>query len=319
MKKLFVLALALVLALSVFGCASQPAETPAEEPAAETPAETAEAPAQEEAQEEAPAELVTIKVGASITPHAEILNAVKDDLAAQGYNLEVVEFTDYVLPNTALEEGDLDANYFQHGPYLDDFNAQNGTHLVAVAAIHYEPFGIYAGKTTSLEELADGATVAIPNDGTNEARALLLLEAQGLIKLNEGVTFTATKLDIAENPKNLDIQEIEAAQLPRSLQDVDLAVINGNYAASYGVDPDSGIFYENIDLSDDKFTCLIACRTADLDNETYKRVAEVFCSEVTSKVVEEKFNGFFKLVWEEDTAEDAADTETEVTSETTEG
>lgn len=227
MKKLFVLALALVLALSVFGCASQPAETPAEEPAAETPAETAEAPAQEEAQEEAPAELVTIKVGASITPHAEILNAVKDDLAAQGYNLEVVEFTDYVLPNTALEEGDLDANYFQHGPYLDDFNAQNGTHLVAVAAIHYEPFGIYAGKTTSLEELADGATVAIPNDGTNEARALLLLEAQGLIKLNEGVTFTATKLDIAENPKNLDIQEIEAAQLPRSLQDVDLAVING--------------------------------------------------------------------------------------------
>ena len=223
MKKLFVLALALVLALSVFGCASQPAETPAEEPAAETPAETAEAPAQEEAQEEAPAELVTIKVGASI----------KDDLAAQGYNLEVVEFTDYVLPNTALEEGDLDANYFQHGPYLDDFNAQNGTHLVAVAAIHYEPFGIYAGKTTSLEELADGAT--IPNDGTNEARALLLLEAQGLIKLNEGVTFTATKLDIAENPKNLDIQEIEAAQLPRSLQDVDLAVINGNYALDAGL------------------------------------------------------------------------------------
>ena len=190
MKKLFVLALALVLALSVIGCASQPAETPAEEPAAETPAETAEAPAQEEAQEEAPAELVTIKVGASITPHAEILNAVKDDLAAQGYNLEVVEFTDYVLPNTALEEGDLDANYFQHGPYLDDFNAQNGTHLVAVAAIHYEPFGIYAGKTTSLEELADGATVAIPNDGTNEARALLLLEAQGLIKVTipEGYT-----------------------------------------------------------------------------------------------------------------------------------
>ena len=247
MKKLFVLALALVLALSVFGCASQPAETPAEEPAAETPAETAEAPAQEEAQEEAPAELVTIKVGASITPHAEILNAVKDDLAAQGYNLEVVEFTDYVLPNTALEEGDLDANYFQHGPYLDDFNAQNGTHLVAVAAIHYEPFGIYAGKTTSLEELADGATVAIPNDGTNEARALLLLEAQGLIKLNEGVTFTATKLDIAENPKNLDIQEIEAAQLPRSLQDVDLAVINGNYAIQAGLKVSDALAVEDKD------------------------------------------------------------------------
>ena len=184
---------------------------------------------------------------ATENPHAEVLELVKDDLAAQGYNLEVVEFTDYVLPNTALEEGDLDANYFQHGPYLDDFNAQNGTHLVAVAAIHYEPFGIYAGKTTSLEELADGATVAIPNDGTNEARALLLLEAQGLIKLNEGVTFTATKLDIAENPKNLDIQEIEAAQLPRSLQDVDLAVINGNYAIQAGLKVSDALAVEDKD------------------------------------------------------------------------
>ncbi len=292
MKKLFIIALALVLALSVIGCASQPAETPAEEPAAETPAETAEAPAQEEAQEEAPAELVTIKVGASITPHAEILNAVKDELAAQGYNLEVVEFTDYVLPNTALEQGDLDANYFQHGPYLDDFNAQNGTHLVAVAAIHYEPFGIYAGKTTSLEELADGATVAIPNDGTNEARALLLLEAQGLIKLNEGVTFTATKLDIAENPKNLDIQEIEAAQLPRSLQDVDLAVINGNYAIQAGLKVSDALAVEDKDsIAAETYANVLVVKEGNEDNEAVQALVEALHSDAIRDFITEEFDG----------------------------
>ncbi len=292
MKKLFVLALALVLALSVFGCASQPAETPAEEPAAETPAETAEAPAQEESQEEAPAELVTIKVGASITPHAEILNAVKDDLAAQGYNLEVVEFTDYVLPNTALEEGDLDANYFQHGPYLDDFNAQNGTHLVAVAAIHYEPFGIYAGKTTSLEELADGATVAIPNDGTNEARALLLLEAQGLIKLNEGVTFTATKLDIAENPKNLDIQEIEAAQLPRSLQDVDLAVINGNYAIQAGLKVSDALAVEDKDsIAAETYANVLVVKEGNEETDATKALIAALQSDTVREFIDATYAG----------------------------
>lgn len=292
MKKLFVLALALVLALSVFGCASQPAETPAEEPAVETPAETAEAPAQEEAQEEAPAELVTIKVGASITPHAEILNAVKDDLAAQGYNLEVVEFTDYVLPNTALEEGDLDANYFQHGPYLDDFNAQNGTHLVAVAAIHYEPFGIYAGKTTSLEELADGATVAIPNDGTNEARALLLLEAQGLIKLNEGVTFTATKLDIAENPKNLDIQEIEAAQLPRSLQDVDLAVINGNYAIQAGLKVSDALAVEDKDsIAAETYANVLVVKEGNEETDATKALIAALQSDTVREFIDATYAG----------------------------
>ena len=292
MKKLFIIALALVLALSVIGCASQPAETPAEEPAAETPAETAEAPAQEEAQEEAPAELVTIKVGASITPHAEILNAVKDDLAAQGYNLEVVEFTDYVLPNTALEEGDLDANYFQHGPYLDDFNAQNGTHLVAVAAIHYEPFGIYAGKTTSLEELADGATVAIPNDGTNEARALLLLEAQGLIKLNEGVTFTATKLDIAENPKNLDIQEIEAAQLPRSLQDVDLAVINGNYAIQAGLKVSDALAVEDKDsIAAETYANVLVVKEGNEETDATKALIAALQSETAREFIDATYEG----------------------------
>lgn len=292
MKKLFIIALALVLALSAIGCASEPAQAPAEEPAAETPAETAEAPAQEAAQEEAPAELVTIKVGASITPHAEILNAVKDELAAQGYNLEVVEFTDYVLPNTALEEGDLDANYFQHGPYLDDFNAQNGTHLVAVAAIHYEPFGIYAGKTTSLEELADGATVAIPNDGTNEARALLLLEAQGLIKLNEGVTFTATKLDIAENPKNLDIQEIEAAQLPRSLQDVDLAVINGNYAIQAGLKVSDALAVEDKDsIAAETYANVLVVKEGNEETDATKALIAALQSETAREFIDATYEG----------------------------
>lgn len=180
-------------------------------------------------------DLVVVKVGASPTPHGEILAAVKELMAEEGFDLQIVEFNDYVLPNLATESGEIDANYFQHITYLTDFNEKNNTHLVSAAEIHYEPFGLYPGKTSSLEELADGATIAIPNDGTNEARALLLLEAQGLIRLKEDVGVTATKLDIVENPKNLNIQEIEAAQLPRSLQDVDMAVINGNYALQNGL------------------------------------------------------------------------------------
>lgn len=180
-------------------------------------------------------ELVVVKVGASPTPHGEILAAVKELMAEEGFDLQIVEFNDYVLPNLATESGEIDANYFQHITYLMDFNEKNSTHLVSAAEIHYEPFGLYPGKTSTLEVLADGATIAIPNDGTNEARALLLLEAQGLIRLKEDVGVTATKLDIVENPKNLNIQEIEAAQLPRSLQDVDMAVINGNYALQNGL------------------------------------------------------------------------------------
>ena len=177
----------------------------------------------------------TIKVGACVTPHAEILEAIKDDLKEQGYDLEVVTYNDYVLPNTALESGELDANYFQHKPYLEDFNKENGTHIVGVAAVHFEPMAIYAGKTASLDDVKDGAIVAIPNDTTNEARALLLLEAQGLIKLKEGTGIQATVADIEENPHNLTIQELEAAQVAKSIQDVDFAVINGNYALGAGL------------------------------------------------------------------------------------
>lgn len=181
------------------------------------------------------AETTTIKVGASVTPHAEILEVAKPLLAEEGYTLEIVEFNDYVQPNLSVDAGELAANYFQHKPYMDDFNAENNTNLVSVAAIHYEPFGLYPGKTKTVAELADGATIAVPNDGTNEARALMLLQQEGLITLNEEAGFTATALDIAENPKNLKIQEIEAAQLARSLPDVDMAVINGNYALEAGL------------------------------------------------------------------------------------
>ncbi|WP_297980143.1 MetQ/NlpA family ABC transporter substrate-binding protein [uncultured Oscillibacter sp.] len=177
----------------------------------------------------------TIKVGATPAPHAAILEVAKEILAEQGYTLDIVEYDDYVTPNTSLEDGSLDANYFQHITYMNEFNAEHGTHMVSVANIHYEPFGLYAGKTAALTDLADGAQIAVPNDGTNEARALLLLEQEGLIKLKEGVGLSATKSDVAENPHDYEIIELAADQLPSRLQDVDMAVINGNYAIDAGL------------------------------------------------------------------------------------
>lgn len=219
-KKLLTLVLGLTLSLSLAACGQTKTETPAETPAESTPAET-----------------VTLNVAASATPHAEILNQVKDILAEQGIDLEVHEYDDYVVPNTAVEEGEEDANYFQHIPYLESFNKEHGTHLVSVAQIHYEPMGIYAGKCTSLENLPDGAVIAVPNDATNEGRALLLLETQGLIKLNPDAGLEATPNDISENPKNLTFQELEAAMLPKSIEEVDLSVINSNYALQAGFNP----------------------------------------------------------------------------------
>ena len=176
----------------------------------------------------------TVRVGASPAPHAEILQVAKEILAQADITLDIVEFTDYIQPNTATESGDIDANYFQHQDYLNTFNAENGTHLVSVAQIHYEPLGIYPGKTASFEELADGAQILVPNDTSNEARALQLLAAQGLIELAPDAGLTATQQDITANPKNLEIVEMEAAQLPRSLASADMAVINGNYATQAG-------------------------------------------------------------------------------------
>ena len=183
------------------------------------------------------AQPVKIRVAASPTPHAEILAVAAEILAQEGYELEIVEYDDYVQPNLVVDSGELDANYFQHSPYLESFNAENGTQIVSVGLIHYEPFGIYAGKTASLEELPDGAEIIIPNDGSNETRALLLLQQEGLIKLADGIdaSSNATVYDIADNPKNLVITEMDAAQLARSLPDVDLAVINGNFALAAGL------------------------------------------------------------------------------------
>ena len=177
----------------------------------------------------------TIVIAASPTPHAEILDIAKKELEKDGWKVEIKVFNDYVVPNTATEEGEVDANYFQHKPYMDTFNAENGTSLVSVAAIHYEPFGIYPGSKKALSELADGDQISIPNDGSNRARALLLLEAQGLIKLKAGVGMEATVLDIVENTKNLKIVEMEAAQLPNTRDSVAFAVINGNYALGAGL------------------------------------------------------------------------------------
>lgn len=236
--------------------------------------------------------LKKLVVGASPAPHAEILNAAKDVLASKGYELEIVEYTDYVLPNNALESGDLDANYFQHKPYLDSFNEQNGTHLVSAGAIHYEPFGIYAGKTTSLSDLPDKATVLVPNDVSNEARALLLLEGQGLIKLKEGAGLEATINDIADNPKHLDIVELEAAQIPRSLPDCDIAVINGNYAIGAGLKVSDALASEDPDsLAATTYGNIVAVRAEDENSDGTKALVEALKSPQVKQFIEDTYKG----------------------------
>ena len=232
MKKLISATLAATLALSLAACGSTASTT--ETASSEAASTESTAASSEAAESTSDLAGTTLKVAASPTPHAEILNVAKEVLAEQGIDLEVVEFSDYVQPNLVTESGEVDANYFQHTPYLDSFNEENGTHLVSVGAVHYEPFGIYPGKSDDLANIADGATIAVPNDTTNEARALQLLAAQGLITVRDGAGLTATVNDITDNPHNLQIKEIEAAQLPRTVQDVDFAVINGNYAMEAG-------------------------------------------------------------------------------------
>ena len=244
MKKLISAALAAVLALSLAACGQDTSSSAAADTTADASQgsqtasdETAGAftgDGFDESIDYASLDGTTIKVAASPTPHAEILAVAGDILAQAGIKLEVVEFTDYVQPNMVTESGEVDANYFQHQDYLNNFNEENGTHLVSVAESHYEPLGLYPGKTKSIDELADGAKISVPNDTSNEARALQLLAAQGLIELDPDAGLTATKNDITSNPKNLEIVEMEAAQLPRTLADVDMAVINGNYATQAG-------------------------------------------------------------------------------------
>ncbi len=231
-----------------------------------------------------------IKIGATVTPHSEILEKVKENLASSGYTLDIVIYNDYVLPNTALEDGELDANFFQHMPYLDDFNKENGTHIVSVAPIHFEPMGIYAGKTASIDEMTEGATVAVPNDTTNEARALLLLEANGLIKLKEGAGISATVLDIDHNPLGLNIEELEAAQVPKAIQDVDLAVVNGNYAIEAGLaDP---IAVEASDsLAADTYANIICVKEGNENTEKTKALVDAILQDNIRDFINSSYKG----------------------------
>jgi len=232
---------------------------------------------------------VKLVFGASPEPHAEILKFIEPQLKEQGVELEIKEFTDYVIPNTQLNEKQLDANFFQHKPYLDEQNEEKGMNLVSVGNVHTEPFGAYSKKITSIDQLADGATVAIPNDATNGGRALLLLEKQGLIKLNEGVGLTATVRDIAENPKNLEVKELEAAMLPRVLDEVDLALINTNYALQADLNPvEDALFIED---QDSPYANILVAREDNKDSEAIQKLLAALQSDEVKQFIEEEYKG----------------------------
>lgn len=233
----------------------------------------------------------TLTVGASPAPHAEILEQVKPLLTEQGITLEIVEFDDYVIPNTALNDGDLDANYFQHQPYLDSFNEGNGTELVSAGSIHYEPLGVYPGKTATIAELADGAQIAVPNDGSNEARALYLLEAQGLLTVDHEKGFTATAMDVTDNPHNFDIVELDADKIPAAVQDVDLAVVNGNYAIASGINETVLVTEDSEGDSAQTYANIVAVRKGDESRADIKALVEALKSETIKQFIEEKYQG----------------------------
>ncbi|WP_055534141.1 MetQ/NlpA family ABC transporter substrate-binding protein [Streptomyces graminilatus] len=230
-------------------------------------------------------------VAASPTPHAEILNFVKDELAKKaGLDLEVREFTDYVTPNTATEDGSVGANYFQNQPYLDDFNKKNGTHIVPVVTVHLEPLGLYSHKVKSADALKSGATVAVPNDSVNEARALKLLAANGIITLKDGVGNEATPADITKNPKNLKFKELEAAQTPRSLDDVDAAVINGNYALEADLSPAKDALVSE-SPKDNPYGNFLAVKKGHEKDPRVEKLAKLLASPEVRKFIEDKYDG----------------------------
>ena len=263
----------------------------------------------------------TIKVAASPTPHAEILEAAKSILADEGWDLEVTEFEDYVQPNLVVESGDFDANYFQHIPYLESFNEEKGTHLVDAGDIHYEPFGIYPGTKSSLDELEDGDTIAVPNDTTNEARALLLLQDNGVLTLKEGAGLTATVNDIESTAKDIKIQELEAAQVPRVLGEVAFAVINGNYAVEAGLSvADDAIAYEASDSEAAKtYVNIIAVKEGNENNEGIVALVDALKSDEIKDFINETYNGAVIPYEPSDDAEaateEAAEEATEAASE----
>lgn len=230
-------------------------------------------------------EPTVIRIGATPSPHAEVLELIKEDLAALGYTLEIVEFTEYPLPNPALAAGELEANYFQHIPYMEAYNAtaSEADQVIAAFPVHYEPYGLYAGKTKRLEDLSEGGVITVTNDPSNETRALMLLQSAGLITLpaDANANSSLTVLDIVENPKNLDIMEVEAATLPATLEDADLAVINGNFAIGAGLSPaEDAIFLEP---SESEFAQIYAnyvvINPEDADAEWVKALKQVLCSE----------------------------------------
>ncbi|MBY9078861.1 MetQ/NlpA family ABC transporter substrate-binding protein [Paenibacillus sp. HN-1] len=235
------------------------------------------------------AEPVTLVIGASPVPHAEILKAIAPQLEAEGIKLEIKEFSDYVQPNVQLAEGELDANFFQHKPYLDDQNQKNGWNLTSVAAVHVEPFGAYSKKIKSIDELKDGAKVAIPNDATNGGRALILLAKNGLITLKDPTDIASTKSDIVENKKNLKIIELEAANLPRQLDEVDLALINANYAIEAGLTPTKDALF--IESGDSPYANLLVTRPEDKDKDAIKKLAAALTSAEAKKFIEDKYQG----------------------------
>ena len=235
------------------------------------------------------ANAATLKVGASPVPHAEILNLVKPDLAAVGIYLEVIEFTDYVRPNLALAEGELDANYFQHIPYLETFCEDHRLDLSYITKVHIEPMGVYSEKIDDISQLKKGARVAIPNDPVNGGRALLLLERQGLIELDPGAGITATVFDIISNPHNLQFSELEAAQLPRVLPDVDLAIINTNYALEAGLVPMTDALF--IEDAESPYVNIVVVRTADVDREDLAKLSEALLTDKVRDFIIEQYKG----------------------------
>ena len=238
-------------------------------------------------------ELTPIKVAASATPHAEILEQAKPLLAEQGYDLQVTVFNDYVQPNEVVESGDFDANYFQHIPYLDSFNEEKGTHLVNAGGIHYEPFGIYPGTKSSLDDLAEGDTIAVPNDTTNEARALLLLQDNGIITLKDGAGLEATVNDIAENPKNIKIQELEAAQVARVTGEVAYVVLNGNYAleAGYSVVKDALAYQKSDSEAAKTYVNVIAVKEGNENNPAIKALVDTLKSDTIKQYINDTYDG----------------------------
>ena len=289
MKNKFISAIvSAALLFTLAGCSAQGTGTAV----AADEATTTSAAQEQEAGTEAQQENVVLKVGANITPHAEILEQAKPILAEKGITLEIVRLEDSITPNTGVIEGSLDANYFQHVPYLEQFNKENGSTLVSVGAVHYEPFGIYAGKTTDLKELPDGAIVAVPNNVTNEARALLLLDQEGIIKLKDDAGINATVADIVENPKNIQFKELAPEQLVAALPDVDVAVINGNYAIEGGLHVSQALAVEaNDGLAAQTYGNIIATSAEKADDPAIKTLVEVLQGPEISAYIQATYDG----------------------------